>query len=300
MVSSFATALLEALTATAWQLACVLGPLAASAVVLHQLQRMLAGVLTSTFGPRAMLFTGWLGVPIHELGHVAACLTFMHEIEEVRLFSPDPETGSLGLVRHHAPAGNPWAQIGRLFIAVAPLAGGAVALGLAAHLLMPDVDLFRDPLALSGPAAAVGRAWTVAAAMLDPARLVDWRAWVFLYVATCVGAHLAPSSTDLRDGVRGALALVATLLVVNLVAESFGGLPAAPIERAAALTTPVVALMIVTALVCAFVLAVLVAITAAVERLRGARGHLGRFARTHWIRLALATSISAAFVMAAL
>jgi len=298
-MSSLLDALIAALVATGSQLACVLGPLAACALVLHQLQRMLAAALTTTFGPRAMLVTGWLGVPIHELAHVAACLTFMHEIDEVKLFAPDPETGSLGLVRHHAPAGNPWAAIGRLFIAVAPLGGGALALGLGAHLLMPDVDLFRDPLALEGPADAIGRASTVAAALLDPARLGDWRGWAFLYLATCVGAHLAPSTADLREARRGALALVVTLLVVNLVAGAFGGAPPELVARAAALTTPVVALMAVAALVCALVLCFALIVTALVERARGAHGHLGRFARTHWLRLAVAASITATFALLA-
>jgi len=299
MPSSLVDALVRALADTGWQLACVLGPLAACALVLHQLQRMLSATLTTTFGPRSMLVTGWLGVPIHELAHVAACLTFMHEIEEVKLFAPDPETGSLGLVRHHAPQGNPWAAIGRLFIAVAPLGGGALALGLAAHLLMPDVELFRDPLALTGPTDAIGRAWEVTVALLDPARLGDWRAWVFLYVATCVGAHLAPSGADLREVPRGALALVVALLASNLVAGAFGGAPPELVARAAALTTPVVALMSVAAFVCALVLALALAVTACVERARGGHGHLGRFARTHWLRLAVASGVAATFVVTA-
>lgn len=292
-------ALAGALTDTGWQLACVLGPLAACALVLHQLQRMLAAALTTTFGPNAMLLTGWLGVPVHELAHVAACLTFMHEIEEVKLFAPDPETGSLGLVRHHAPPGNPWAAIGRLFIAVAPLGGGALALGLAAHLLLPDVDLFRDPLALAGPADAFGRAWEVTVALLDPARLGDWRAWLFLYVVTCVGAHLAPSGADLREVPRGALALVATLFTLNLVAGAFGGAPPALVARAAALITPVVALMTVAAIVCTLVLGLVLVVTACVERARGGHGHLRRFAQTHWLRLAVAAGTAATFVAAA-
>lgn len=299
MASSVVDALLAALTASGAQLASVLGPVIACAVVLHQLQRMLAASLTTTFGWRAMLVTGWLGVPIHELAHVVACLTFMHEVEEVKLFAPDPETGSLGLVRHHAPPGNPWAAIGRLFIAVAPLGGGALALGLAAHLLLPDVDLFREPLALAGPADAFSRAWSLTVALLDPTRFADWRIWAFLYVATCVGAHLAPSIADLRDGVRGALALVATLLALNLVALAFGGPPAQLVAGAAALTTPVVALMSVAALVCALVLVLALAVTTVVEQARGTRGHLGRFARAHAVRLALVATITLAFVAAA-
>lgn len=298
-MTSVVDALWTALVATGAQIAGVLGPLAACALVLHQLQRMLAAALTTTFGWRAMLLTGWLGVPVHELSHVAACLVFMHEVEEVKLFAPDPETGSLGLVRHHAPPGNPWAAIGRLFIAVAPLGGGALALGLAAHLLLPDVELFRDPLALAGPADAFVRAGSVARELLDPGRLADWRTWVFLYVATCVGAHLAPSGADLSDGVRGAIALVATLLILNLIAGAFGGPPPGLVASAIALATPVVALMAVAALVCALVLALALVVTALVERWRGARGHLGRFARMHWLRLAIAATVTAGFLAAA-
>ena len=43
---------------------------------------------------------GWLGTIIHELGHALFCIIFRHKITEMKLFDPDPETGTLGYVQH--------------------------------------------------------------------------------------------------------------------------------------------------------------------------------------------------------
>ena len=49
------------------------------------------------FGTRALLcFTGWLGTPVHEAGHLLFCPLFLHRVERVSLFTLDPASGDLG------------------------------------------------------------------------------------------------------------------------------------------------------------------------------------------------------------
>jgi hypothetical protein len=293
MLSSALDVLIAAGLATLWQLAFVLGPAAACAIALHQIERLTQGLLVRTFGWRAVLLTGWIGTPVHELSHVAACLVFMHEIEEVKLFSPDPESGTLGLVRHRAPVGNPWAEMGRFFIGVAPLVGGALALHALALWLLPDESLARlwAMGEIDGTSARVGfaHATRAAAALLAPAHLVSPRFWLFLYLATCIGSHLAPSLGDLKGAARGAITVLVLLLVTNLVAQSVGGVDVEVVLRVASFTTPLVAL-----LVFALVL------TAVVERARGGDGgHLRRFVSEHALRLTVAAAACLAFAIAA-
>lgn len=292
---SLGDTLLASLEATGAQLVAVLGPLAACAVVLHQLQRVTAARLTTSFGPRAMLGTGWLGVPIHELSHVVACALFMHEIEEVRLFSPSAEDGTLGLVRHRAPAGNPWAEIGRFFIGVAPLIGGSLALWAVARLLLPSAALDAlgrfDVASGSGSVAFSGlrQGAAAAASILDPAHLRAPAFWLFLYLATCVGVHLAPSRHDLRGAARGALAVVALLFVANVLARALGVLDPDVVTHVAAFTTPFVALLVLAAFLSAMVLALVLIVTLAHDRMRGAaEGQLSRLLRDHGLRLVVA------------
>ena len=298
------SAVIAAGLATFSQLAWVLGPAAACAVALHQIERLTQGLLVRTFGWRAVLFTGWIGTPIHELSHVAGCLVFMHEIEEVKLFSPDPESGTLGLVRHRAPVGNPWAEMGRFFIGVAPLVGGALALHAAALWLLPDESLTRLGAmgAVDGVSARVAfaRAYEAAASLLAPAHLASPRFWLFLYLATCIGSHLAPSLGDLKGAARGALTMLALLLVVNLVAQGFGGVDPHVVATIASWTTPLVALLVLAVLLSTIVLAVTLVLTAVVERTRGGEGdHTARFVREHAIRLGVAAAACLAFAIAA-
>ncbi|MBX3273462.1 MAG: hypothetical protein KF729_24575 [Sandaracinaceae bacterium] len=295
-------ALLAALCATGMQLLWLLGPAAACAIVLSQLEGLTSALLARTFGWRAVLATGWLGVPVHELSHVAACLVFMHEVEEVKLFSPDPESGRLGFVRHRAPAANPWAELGRLFIGLAPLAGGAFALYLVARAALPDAALasLLDAPSTEVPAReALERALWSSVALFDPRHLASWRLWAFLAVATCIGAHLAPSRSDLRGAARGALALVLLAFVVNLAAQPFGGFGEAQLRMVAAWTTPLLALLLLAVVLSSAVLALALVVTSLVEWRRGAEGHLGRFAREHWARLALVAGAGLAFAFAA-
>jgi hypothetical protein len=298
--------LLGALLATGAELALVLGPAAACAVVLHQLQRITQTLLVSAFGVRAALVTGWIGVPIHEVSHVVACLVFMHEIEEVRLFTPNEDDGSLGLVRHHAPVGNPWAEIGRFFIGVAPLLGGALALFVVARLLLPAealTSLTALDVSATGTSAWTGftRGAAAAATLFHPQHLDEPRFWLFLYLVACIGAHLAPSRADLRGALRGAVAIALILFVANVVAHfALGGADPHAVARVAAFTTPVVALLVLAVLLSVALLVVVLILTLLVERLRGADdGQLARFVRDHGFRLAVAGAGSLAFAFAA-
>lgn len=298
------SALGDALHATLWQLALVLGPASVCAFVLHQIERVTSHALTRTFGWRASLLTGWIGTPVHELSHVFACVVFMHEIEEVKLFAPDAETGTLGLVRHRAPRGNPWAAVGRLFIGVAPLLGGTFVLWMLARTLWPEAELHAlASLAPATDAAAAMRgaarhAWEGALGVLSPAHLLEPRFWLFLVLATCVGTHLSPSRDDLRGAAWGAVALVFTLWLVNLGAALFGGVDALSIDRVAGFTAPLIGLLVLAILLSLPVLAAVLLLTELVERTRGGGG-VSALARDHGLRLALAAVGVAVFAWGA-
>lgn len=304
MLSSVLDVVIAAGLATLSQLAWVLGPAAACAVALHQIERLTQALLVRTFGWRAVLLTGWIGTPIHELSHVATCLVFMHEIEEVKLFSPDPESGTLGLVRHRAPAGNPWAEMGRFFIGVAPLVGGALALHAVALWLLPDESLARLGAmgGVDGTSARIAfvHAYRAAVALLAPAHLASARFWLFLYLATCIGSHLAPSLGDLKGAARGAVTMLALLFIANLVAACFGGVDPFVVARVASFTTPLVALLALAVLLSSVMLSFTLALTAVVERARGDDGgHVPRFLREHALRLTVVVAACLAFALAA-
>ena len=81
-----------------WALPVALGLLALLTLLLHLVERRVSRRLSHRFGWRSVLVTGWLGVPLHELSHLAMCWVFRHRIVAYRLFDPDPRTGTLVLL----------------------------------------------------------------------------------------------------------------------------------------------------------------------------------------------------------
>ena len=59
--------------------------------------------------------------------------------------------------------------------------------------------------------------------LIDPSNLGRWQFWVFLYVASCVFCHFAPSSEDMR-GIGPGLAVLIILVFVGNGAAAWMGL----------------------------------------------------------------------------
>lgn len=81
------------------------------------------------------LVTGWLGTPIHELGHALMCLLFAHRIERIRLW---PTRESNAMVEHSYNRRNPYASFGNVWIALGPIFAGLGVILLVLSLVYPD------------------------------------------------------------------------------------------------------------------------------------------------------------------
>ena len=209
------TLLRELLDAWFRQLLALLLLPAALGVLLHVTERGTQAWLRRAIGWKGVIWwTGWLGTPVHELSHAIVSALFGHRIHEVKLFEPHPEDGVLGYVKYSIPDAPWWrwwlGTIGTFFSGVAPLFGGSLVLLLALRFLAPGADgIFAEAQRYArtlGLAAAsdvlpgfVGLVRSVYTGIFSDG-LANPRPWVFLYVALAVGAHMAPSPTDLKGG----------------------------------------------------------------------------------------------------
>lgn len=240
-------AITQSLGAMGSQILIAFVPLALIALLLHGIELALSARLVSRFGWRGVLLTGWLGVPVHELSHAAACLLFGHRIERMQLFAPNRRTGRLGTVRHAWDRRSLYQQVGRFFIGVAPIAGGGLVLwlltwGLGRVGATPPLVASATDMA-SLPGAVVDQVSALLRHLTDQGRVGSLVTWLYLYLCLCVGAHMAPSGTDLKGGWPGFLLLLALMLGANLVA-TWSGAPAGSGERlAAAAVAPLLALL---------------------------------------------------------
>ena len=219
----------SAAAATAAQLALLLGPGLVLAALMHVLAGFVDRRANRILGGAAYVLFGWLGTAVHETGHALFCLLFGHRITGIKLFDFAPRDGTRGHVRHTFDPANPWQQVGNFFIGIAPILFGTLVIVAAARGLLgaeaftrmaeplPQSGLLRsggDGLALARHVA--GGAGAALAALLDPQRLLDWPAWVFLYLTLAVGSSISLSSADLKGALAGFGTLVFLVLIANL------------------------------------------------------------------------------------
>lgn len=193
-------------TAVTIQLIGVFGIFFAFGILLSALQRLTHRRYAQTLGWRGILWTAWIGTPIHELGHVFFAKLFRHNINRVALFQPNPETGNLGSVDHSYNPKSLYQRIGNFFVGAAPLIFGAAFLTALLWLLVPNgKEVFNNPFAF-----------------FAEENLRAWNFWLFLYISFSIVSHMAPSGRDLRGMWRGFFWIVLMLIFANAIAFLFG------------------------------------------------------------------------------
>ncbi len=200
-----------------------LAPLFGFTLIIHWFERITQRRMAERFGWRSVMWTGWLGTPIHELSHVVMCWLFRHRVDEIALFEPDRESGRLGYVKHSYREGSWFEQIGNLFIGIAPLIGGSLVLAVLFWVFYPDaaVAAIESSQNADENGSIVMQTWTVASnigsGILSIENLSTARFWIFIYLVLCVGSHMAPSWSDYRGAWRGAVLATVLLLGVTLL-----------------------------------------------------------------------------------
>jgi len=252
-------------SALARQVVLGFGLIALLGAVLLLLRKESFRFLSRAIGYRGViLWTGWLGTPIHEISHVLVGKLFLIKIHEVKLFEPDAKNGVLGYVRYEVPRLEPknlYSVVGTFFMGVAPLFGGSLVLLLALLLLAPRPDLAFDAagkfaaLVESAEPAKIGGGFLgllqgVYGAVFSRG-VADVRPWLFLYVALAVGSHLAPSRADLEGGLTGLVVLLVLAFFANAVALLLGFDPRGAAEVLSRWTGPIAALLVVALALCA-------------------------------------------------
>ena len=201
-------------------------PFAVFAFLVHKLEIWIQSRLAFRFGWNSVLFTGWIGTPIHELSHALFCVIFRHRIDEIKLFEPDKNSGRLGYVRHSYRGKSFYQEVGNFFIGIAPLiCGTAVLIGLLL-LFYPSIlnsigeQSQTDELAWFEKIGLVIK--STIGEVLDLKNLVRWQFWLFMYLTLCVSSHMAPSRSDYEGGKKGAILLGVTIFVIAISLSLLG------------------------------------------------------------------------------
>lgn len=203
------------------------------AVILYWLEKTTSEVHSRTFGWRGVLIsTAWIGTPVHEISHTVFALLFRFHIQELKLFHPDKQTGTLGYITFSYNPHNPIQLFGKFPVGVAPLLFGSVVLCGLVYFLPTRGDILLISLwstnsSLNVSSGFVPQMIQSFAVMYDSAwHLIilldyyDWRTYLFLYLSMCVSSHMAPSSSDFNGAWIGLFILLGFTLVLVILASA--------------------------------------------------------------------------------
>jgi hypothetical protein len=202
--------------------------------IANAMQRFVFRTMASAIGLRPLVYsTGWIGSPVHEFSHLVVLLIFRIKVIAFKPFSPDFKNGHLGYVISAPNPQNPLHSLGFALSGIAPVIGGISLILLLGLVLLPGLDRAISEMAITSideeTASVHGYLYIVAGTtydgiriLIDPKNLGRWQFWVFLYVASCVLCHFAPSSQDMHGIGPGLAVLIALVFIGNGTAACMG------------------------------------------------------------------------------
>jgi len=217
---------------TVSQLVWLLGLLFVFGLILYIFSRFTRITYVKSAGQKLdIVFTGWIGTPVHELGHAIFCIIFRHKINEIKLYSPNAEDGALGYVNHSYNPNSTYQKIGNFFIGVGPIIFGALVLYAAFYYLVPNMSIIFTSIEAQSQTLVDGvrgnytealtAIWattqTTLKGLLRAENFSDFKFWIFLYLAICISSHMQLSPPDIKGAKGGLISLVVFFLIINLI-----------------------------------------------------------------------------------
>ncbi|MBQ9369932.1 MAG: hypothetical protein IJU10_02530 [Clostridia bacterium] len=176
---------------------------------------------------KVCIATGCIGTPIHELGHAFFCLVFGHKIVEMKLFSPDKESGTVGYVKHSFNEKNIYQRMGQFFIGVGPIIFGSGVLLLLLFLLVrPAFTSLATAMSSLGSAEnSLGDYFTLIGSgfggffrtLFSGELVTTWQWWVMLLLGCMIAIHMNLSKADIDGAKLGLLLVIAIFALVPII-----------------------------------------------------------------------------------
>ena len=230
MAEAILSYLWQALSATLIQILMLLGPGLFLTLILNFETGFIQTRAVNIMGRGWYLgLFGWLGTIIHELGHALFCIIFGHKITDMKLFHPDPQTGTLGYVKHSFNRTNIYQLAGNFFIGIGPVILGTAVIFLLSYFLLGLNPANSNNMSItSSPSGSwdvlknlAYNTWTASGRQLTEIfsgpHLSGWQLYVFLYLTFAIGTSVTLSLPDIKSAAAGFLIIVILIFAVNLV-----------------------------------------------------------------------------------
>ncbi len=226
------TYLYNAVMTTAIQLLVILGPGLLFGLIMNFVSKIIERKASGLLGIKLyLLLFGWLGTMVHESGHALFCLIFRHKINEIKFFSPDLNSGTLGYVNHSYNPKSIYQTIGNFFIGIGPIILGVLVIYLATYILFGHLIELAPVQNINSdtPAAITEQMSFIFKQIFTWSNLSSWRFYIFIYICFTVGGSINLSPADLHGASKGFFAIILSLLVFNLATSWLGNFDYKPI-----------------------------------------------------------------------
>src|SRR3989339_1402398 len=177
-----------------------------------------------SLGWKGILWTAWMGTPIHEMGHYFFAKVFHHRIDSVRIFEPNAESGNLGHVSHSYNTKSIYQKLGNFFIGAGPMIFGSIVLVIFLYFFVPNAKEIFNPLFASfhNPLEFLTAIYESLKNLFAIDNISQWNFWLFFYLSLAVASHMAPSKPDRRGMWSGFFWIVLLLIIINLITLLLG------------------------------------------------------------------------------
>ncbi|MFT8317825.1 MAG: hypothetical protein ABF651_06105 [Sporolactobacillus sp.] len=229
--SGYFSIALNILSTSVLQICSLLGGLVFVGFLLNGLETGANRFLIQTFGMKGIYLTAWIGTPVHELGHALMCLIFRHRIVKIKWFQMRDAAGTIGYVSHSYNLNSFYQRAGNLFIGLAPLISGGLAIIGSAFVLLPPESRTLFPLFFNGGHVLSflnPQSWALWLQTLNemvrelfaPENFAHPLYWLFLWIALCIASHMSLS----REDVRGAVSGIGAIFLLSFLASTLAAL----------------------------------------------------------------------------
>ena len=181
-----------------------------------------------SLGRNAIMVTGVIGTPIHELSHALTALIFGHKITDIKLFQRPDRDGVMGYVNHAYNAKNIYHQVGNFFIGIAPIFGGLLVVRRGE--VLPQVLESFMAVVTQGMAVetlSIASFAGIFTAYLELLKLIfawdnfqNLTFYLFLFLAICISSHISLSPADIKGAFKGLSFIFLILLILNVIGLS--------------------------------------------------------------------------------
>ena len=188
-----------------------------------------------TFGEKFIIYwTGWIGTPIHEIGHAVFCIIFGLPITKIQLFNTDPHALMRGYVSYAYQKKSLFKKVGILFASAGPIILGTYLLYLAIYFLLPDGktlinDLKSWEIYLSNPSnlleqfdAIIQQSFKTLPYFFSIKNLTSVKFWIFIYLSLCISSHMQLSDSDMKGLWWGVTFVIVVVFIINIISPFLG------------------------------------------------------------------------------